>query len=366
MKKTLISASVASILAATSFSSMAQDPTFYGRLDVSVANSSNGYGTMSSNDNGQGGTVLENNASMIGVKGAQNIADNLDIVYKVEVGANGFNNSNPFSARATWIGLKTAAGTAIIGREDSVFKASEGKVDAFGNGNSDIDKLLPGQGRESDVINYYSPKIADLVSVNASYVLTDSLGGGKYAESDNAYAANITFGDKGMKAQPFYAAAAYVDGIEDVKAYRGVVTGKLAGATLGFLYQNSESVKSDVDLKGNTYIASATYPVGNFLLKAQYGQDDSGLGKFATAFGDGNLDASGDKMYDMQKDIEDFDLKYFAIGANYNLASNAYVYAYYTKFDGDFSLKLSNPTTPATNTVDMKDDMFTLGIRYTF
>ncbi|GLP97293.1 porin [Paraferrimonas sedimenticola] len=355
MKKSLLSASVASLLAASSFAAMAEGPTVYGRLDVSVTNSNNGIASMRSEDRGVGGTVLENNASMIGIKGAHNVAKDLDVIYKVEVGANGMtsNASSPFSSRATWIGVQSVAGSAIIGREDSVFKQSEGKIDAFGNGNSDIDRLLPGQGREADVVNYYSPRIANLVTVNGSYVLND--GNAKYA--DRAYALNATIGDKGFKEQKFYVAGAMVDGLEDIKAVRGVAQGKVADLTLGLLYQNSESAMPGVDRKGQTYVASATYAIGDWLLKAQYGQDNSGLGNFAKfAFVDQNK--NNDQREQFLKDMKDFDLKQFSVGAHYNLSSNAFLYGQYTQFDGS--------TTLVDNKINLDDKLVTVGIRYTF
>lgn len=74
MKKSLISASVASVIALTSFGALADGPNFYGRLDLSVTNSDKGYTTQNSKE----GTVLENNFSNLGVKGSEKISDGID------------------------------------------------------------------------------------------------------------------------------------------------------------------------------------------------------------------------------------------------------------------------------------------------
>lgn len=242
MKKTLISASVASVIAMTSFSALAEGPSFYGRLDLSVTNSDNGATTQ----NGKDGTVFENNFSHLGVKGSESLSKNIDVIYQMEFQVeNTTNSGDTFKARNTYLGLKTNAGTVLVGRNDTVFKQSEGGIDLFGNTNADIDRLVGGQTRSGDGIWYYSPKIADLVTLNATYLMEDNYTNDANETSyEDQYALSATIGDKKFKSHNFYVAAAY-NTIGGIDAYRGVAQVKLGNFKLGGLYQNTESQTSD-------------------------------------------------------------------------------------------------------------------------
>ncbi|QLE84163.1 porin [Shewanella sp. Scap07] len=352
MKKTVLSATIISALAATSFTALADGPNFYGRADLAFTNSDLGVATQNQKD----GTIIENNFSWLGVKGTEKINEDLEVIYQMEFGVSNFDNSgNTFAARNTYLGLKTAAGTALVGRNDTVFKSSEGGFDIFGNSNSDIDLLAAGQSRTADGITYYSPKIADLVTLNATYLIEDnhvSFDGEERVDAGNMYALSATLGDKALKAQNYYVAAAYNDGIDDVKAYRGVAQVKLGNVILGGFYQNTEHKDEKYsNLEGDTYFVNAAYVMGNVKLKAMYGSDDSGLGKYVSRYV-GNADGAG------METVTDVDIQQFSIGADYRVSKNTLFYGHYTKYDGDMKL--------AGVTADLSDDIFTLGMRYDF
>lgn len=172
MKKTFISASVASVLALASFGALAEGPSFYGRLELATTYTDTGA-TLQTGTNGvdlgESGTYLENNFSLLGVKGTEKIADGYDVVYQMEFQVeNTSSKGDVFKARNTYLGLKTNAGTVLVGRNDTVFKQSEGGVDIFGNTNADIDRLVSAQTRSADGVWYYSPKIANLVSLSSN------------------------------------------------------------------------------------------------------------------------------------------------------------------------------------------------------
>ncbi|MBO6227675.1 MAG: porin, partial [Shewanella sp.] len=70
MKKTFISASVASVLALASFGALAEGPSFYGRLELALTHTdtaatlqggTNGIDTTNYADENNAGTYLENN-----------------------------------------------------------------------------------------------------------------------------------------------------------------------------------------------------------------------------------------------------------------------------------------------------------------
>ncbi len=345
MKKNLITAAILSCTAMTSFTALADGPNFYGRADLAITNSSEGIATQNQKD----GTVIENNFSWLGVKGSEKISDDVEILYQMEFGVSNFDNSgNTFAARNSFLGIKTVAGTALVGRNDTVFKAAEGGFDLFGNTNSDIDLLVVGQNREADGFSYYSPKIADLVTLNATYLMDDN----HESTSSSMYALSATVGDKALKSHNFYAAAAYQDGISDVEAYRGVVQAKFGNFIVGGLYQNSKSQKAELDhLEGDSYYVNLAYLMGNLKLKAAYGYDDSGLGKYASRFVSGSDTGSLEQM-------SDFEINQFSVGADYRVSPSTLVYGHYTKYDGDMVL---NQTSQSLN-----DDIVTVGLRYDF
>ena len=226
MKKTFISASVASVLALASFGALAEGPSFYGRLELATTytdtgatlqTGTNGVDTKNYADENNGGTYLENNFSLLGVKGTEKIADGFDVIYQMEFqveNTSGF--GDVFKARNTYLGLKTNAGTVLVGRNDTVFKQAEGAVDVFGNTNADIDRLVAAQTRSADGVWYHSPKIADLITFNATYLIDDNEAAtsAEGKDSSNDYALSLTLGDSKFKEQNYYAAVAYNKGIQ--------------------------------------------------------------------------------------------------------------------------------------------------------
>lgn len=342
MKKSLISASVASVIALTSFGALADGPNFYGRLDLSVTNSDKGYTTQNSKE----GTVLENNFSNLGVKGSEKISDGIDVIYQMEFQVENTTQTKDksgddvvFKARNTFLGLKSAAGTVLVGRNDTVFKQSEGGIDLFGNTNADIDRLVGAQTRSADGIWYYSPKIADLITVNATYLVEDN-----QSSDDSQYALSATLGDKKFKAQNYYVAVAYNKGISGIDAYRGVAQVKLGDFKVGGLFQNSESIV-DGSEDNNTYIVNVAYNLNGVNLKAEYGKDEAGFGRY----------------YSKAKGVAgtDINVTNITVGADYRVAKSTLIYGHYAMYEGDHKV--------AGMKVDLEDDnIFTVGVRYDF
>lgn len=348
MKKTLISASVASVLTLASFGALADGPSFYGRLDLAVTNSDQSttlQGGTNGAEVGESGTYLENNFSHVGVKGSESLTSNIDVIYQMEFQVENTSGSGDvFKARNTFLGLKSQAGTVLVGRNDTVFKQSEGGVDIFGNTNADIDRMIAGQTRASDGIWYYSPKIADLVTLNATYLMEDNQtdkAGNRIDE--NQYALSATIGDKKLKAQNYYVAAAY-NTVGGIDAYRGVAQVKLGDFKIGGLFQNTESQTTDQE--GNSYFVNVAYNLNGVNLKAEYGVDEGGFGKY----------------YKNITDVEgtDVNVQQITVGADYKISKSTMVYGHYAMYSGDH--KVADGAK-----VDLEDDnVFTIGMRYNF
>ncbi|MGI2214320.1 porin [Shewanella oncorhynchi] len=360
MKKTFISASVASVLALASFGALAEGPSFYGRLDLAVTNTDSSttlQGSTKGATIGESGTYLENNFSWLGVKGSEKVADGVDIVYQMEFGVDNTTNSgNTFNARNTFLGFKTVAGTVLAGRNDTVFKQAEGNVDVFGNTNADIDRLVSAQagaGRSGDGVWYYSPKIADLVTINATYLFDDNYENitPPTPTSDSMYAVSATLGDKAFKEQNYYLAAAYNKAIGGVDAYRGVAQAKFGDFTVGGLFQHAESIVND-NRDGNSYFVNVVYKLQNGVnLKAEYGKDEAGFGSYFK-------NASGINS-NMSVDLDDVNVNQFTVGADYRLVKSTLLFAHYAHYEGDF-------TQNGVKQDLIEDDVFSVGVRYDF
>ncbi|MCL1160778.1 porin [Shewanella chilikensis] len=353
MKKTLISASVATVLAAASFGALADGPTLYGRLDLAITNSDQGA-TLQTGTNGvevgESGTYIENNFSNLGVKGSEKISDGVDIIYQMEFQVeNTSGTGDTFKARNTYLGAKTNFGTFLAGRNDTVFKQAEGGVDAFGNTNADIDRLVGGQVRSGDGVWYYSPKIADLITLNATYLMEDNYATfdpitGEEIDKDSMYALSATLGDKKLKAQNYYAAIAYNKAIGGIDAYRAVGQVKLGDFKIGGLFQNSESIAANSD-DNNTYFVNVVYNLSGVNLKLQYGYDEAGFGKYYKALGD--------------KAGSDIEVTNITVGADYRVAKSTLIFGHYAHYEGEFK--------DAGAKFDLEDDnVFTVGVRYDF
>ncbi|GGI78375.1 porin [Shewanella gelidii] len=341
MNKTIVSTSVATVLTLASFGALADGPNFYGRLDLTVSNSDNGFTTQNKKD----GTVLENNFSHLGVKGTERITDGATLIYQMEFqveNTTDTGSSDPFKARNTFLGIKAHAGTVLVGRNDTVFKKSEGGVDLFGNSNADIDRMLTGQTRAADGITYYSPKIADMFTINATYLMDDN-----YEDTDeDMYAVSAVFGDKKLKKQGYYAAVAYNKAISGVDAIRGVAQVKLGDFKVGGLYQQTEKT-TDSAIDGSTYFVNVAYNLNGVNLKAEFGKDDAGFGKYYK------------NSVGAPTATSDIDITQFTVGADYKVSKSTMVYGHYAMYEGEHVV--------ADAKVDLEDEnVFTVGVRYNF
>ncbi|GIU10589.1 MULTISPECIES: porin [unclassified Shewanella] len=325
MKTIKLTLLAAAVLASPSV--MADAYKFYGRIDYSVTNSDSGSATHS----GKSGTILENNWSRLGVKGNAALNEDFTVFYQIEVGVNGASegkSNNPFSARPTFLGIKhSTVGQLAAGRMDPVFKMAKGTSDAMDMYSMKHDRLFAGDKRWGDSLEYKTVKWNKL-QFGASYILEDNY----YAEDDvrrdnGNYQVALTYGDKLFKTGDVYLAAAYTDGVEDIKGVRLVAQYKYNNLMLGSMYQSSELVNPNLDnwqqRDGDGFIVSAKYQIDKLTLKAQYGQDDSGTGKIAGRVYD-KLGAAATEVPEVSQ---------WAIGAEYRLSKSTRVHTEIGQFD---------------------------------
>jgi predicted porin len=291
---------LASIIGSATLPAMAASVDIYGRADLSVQSSDQGEGNF---------TELKSNASRLGFKGTHSLNEDLEVVYKAEFEVDMDGDGDVFKARNQYIGLRGMFGEVLLGKNDTMLKQSQGKVDLFSDLNGDIKTLWAGENRLGDSITYKSPKFQSF-QLGLTYITEDEI------EASDAFSMALFYGDKKLKKSTLYASVAYdsevkgksgdgaVKGNFDI--LRATVSTKLAGVTLGLMLQNQEDVANGAEMNG--VMASAKYSIDNLTFK----------GQLQTA------------------DYEDSDSRSgITAGIDYKLAKSTKLYAFYTSFDLD-------------------------------
>ena len=260
MLRTLLATS---ILAAVVAPVHASNLDVYGKVNVSLQSSDEGDGSE---------TELKSNASRLGFKGEQKLDSGLTVVYKYEMQVDVTGDSDKddnISARNQYIGLKGEFGQILLGRNDTVFKKSQGKLDLFNDYEADIKNLWKGDNRLSDSITYYSPKFNG-IQLGVSYILDEE-------EDDAATSISATYGDKALKKGKYYAAIAVDSDVKGYDATRVVFGTKISEVKVAAMYQTQENVETGIDDSG--FLVNAQYQVGKFNFKGQYQtmEDDNAL-----------------------------------------------------------------------------------------
>ncbi|WP_053909716.1 porin [Pseudoalteromonas sp. SW0106-04] len=277
---------------------------FYASADVNIYGKANV--TVQSSDEGEGSfTEIKSNASRLGFKGSEGIADGLDVVYKLEFqvdlsDADSKGDKDNITARNQYVGLKGNFGQIVIGRNDTALKQSQGKVDLFSDLEGDIKNVFKGENRLGDSVTYTSNSLNGF-KVIASYIAEDD------TDADNGYSVALTYGDKGLKKSNVYAAIAADSEVKGYDILRATVGTKVAGIKLGAMYQTQEPAAGGEDSDG--FLVSAAYAIDKTVLKAQYQ----------------TMDFAGN------------DRNAMTAGVDYKFNKSTKLFGFYTKFDDDAS-----------------------------
>lgn len=345
MKRTLsvyISAITAALAASAIQPAVAatpSGPTLYGKINVSVDKFDH-EGAARLIANGAPDEVdqweLNSNASRLGVKGDVALdGTGLTVVYQAEYGIDVDDGDTAFTQRNIFIGLQGDFGRIIAGKHDTPLKLIEGKFDQFNDLRGDIDALVGGHNRASNIVQYFSPKFANgLLSASVGFILPEGKDVDLDGEKDDGLADNISASltaDNGT----LYGALAYsgneaasrsVDGIIRADIIRAVGTAKVGDFELGALLQQSKDVAPGSNRKDDTFILSAGWNIDKYKVKAQYG-----LSKGKVSDEEGTL---------------------AALGLDYALGSKTRVYTYVSTLDLDKA--------------DRRDDTFAVGFDHSF
>ena len=290
------------------------DGKVYGKANLSVVNQD--FGSYDE-------WTLNSNASRLGLKGKTEISDGLEIVYQAEYEIcidSGDCKGQTFKQRNTFVGIKGGFGMVLVGKHDSPTKLAAGKVDLFNDLEGDIKNAFEGENRLSNIIAYTSPTMngftTTLAMIPGEGADVDQDGQDDTGLSDGlSYSVNYT-------KDSIYLAIAGDQDVDKQDLLRFVAQYQIDALKLGVMYQQNEDNLGTKDESG--YFVSAAYKLdNNITLKAQYGTIED--------------DVDGDKEQTL------------SLGADYKLAKNTKVFAFYT-----------NNTDSA---VDSNDDEFSaLGI----
>lgn len=327
MKKQLLALAVGSLIAAPSIALADKGPIVYGKVNVSYENQDNDV---------EDAWKLQSNASRIGVKGDLDLdIDQLKAVYKAEFEISvddGDKSGQVFAQRNIYGGFAhDAMGTLIAGNFDTPLKVSQGKVDQFNDLQGDIKNIMAGENRVSNIVQYSTPKLADMVNLNVAVIPgEDQTPGTDDNGPADSVSSSIVF-DSGV----FYGAVAYDSEIEDelvadptgdtkLNILRATGIARISNFELGALYQLAE--EADGEGEDTSYLVSAAIKLDRFKLKAQYGLTEA--------------------------DLTDEELTLMAVGADYKLAKNSKAFAYFAKVEEDLA--------------DTEDTTFGIGFEHKF
>lgn len=279
--KTLLATTIATtMVASVQADNHEVDPlTVYGRVNVSLQSDEVYTGMYTKEDK----TKVQSNASRVGVKGGLMLSEGLEAFYTIEYQVDtGLNSEDNFKARNQFVGLKGKIGAVAAGRNDTVLKKSEGKVDQFNNLSGDIKHLFAGQKRQAQTVTYMTPGMGNF-KAGVTYVAEAS----EWQSGQDGYSLAAMYGDKHLMKTPVFASVAYDSDVGGYEITRVTAQAKLGSFKLGAMYQQQEvtylagkSVSWDSQ---SGYVVSASYQMNSIVLKGQY-QD---MGEMNSALNNG-------------------------------------------------------------------------------
>ena len=281
------------LLSSLSMSAFAADVEVYGKANLSLQSSDEGEGSF---------TEVKSNASRIGLKGSHDLGDGLTVIYKAEfqVDLDGDSDKgDSITDRNQYVGLAGNFGEVLLGKNDTMLKQSQGKVDLFSDLNGDIKSLWKGENRMADTLSYKSPKFSNF-QVGVTYIAEDAV------DAEDGVSVAVFYGDAKLKKTNLFASVAVDSDVNGYDITRATVQGKVSGVVLGAMIQTQEKVDGSGEMDG--YMLSAKYKMDKVTFKGQYQAAD---------FKDGD-DKSG-----------------ITVGADYALAKSTKLYTFYTTFDMD-------------------------------
>ncbi len=310
MKKNIIAMAVAAAVAAPA-AAMA-DTTLYGKIHTSY--DFWGGDTADGND-----YSLSSNNSRIGIKGKEEISDQLSLIYQWENGVDwgGKDGGLQSETRNTFIGFTGGWGTAIAGKHDTPFKMVGRKYELFHDTVADARGItrLSNYGddwdrRTDNTVAYMTPNLAGF-SATLAYVSDHD----NSLDNDNdAYSISAGYALAGFTIDAAYEKHNIRDmgapGMtSDSDAWRVGAGYSFGGFKVVGLYQKTNDIGFVSGMDTDIWGVGGAYSFGNSTVKAQYYYQD-------------DFDGTSDTDVDM-----------WAVGYDYKLSKQTSVYAVYASMD---------------------------------
>ncbi|WP_372591531.1 porin [Guyparkeria sp.] len=326
MKKNIIAMAVAAAVAAPA--AVMADTTLYGKIHTSI--------------DVWGGDNVDNsdysfasNSSRIGIKGKEDISDNLALIYQWENGLDWGGKAGSGlggETRNTFVGFTGNWGTVIGGRHDTPFKSLGRKYDLFGDTIGDSRAIIRGTSaspttagfdeRLDNVLAYATPDLGGFSAMGA-YV-TNWSGDDASAPTDinneyDAYSLTAGYEIAGFMIDGGYEQHNIDDpnvaGISsEESAYRVGLGYKLGGFKVVGLYQQITDLGFQDDNDVEMWGVGGAYGFGKSTVKAQYYVAD-----------------------DTDNAVEDNGAELWAVGYDYKMSKQTSLYAAYGSMDADLA-----------------------------
>ena len=315
MKKSLIALAVAGAVAAPAAFAATSNVDIYGIFGVAID-------VIDRDNASEDEFKVSSTASRIGFKGSEDLGGGLSAIWQAETGilvddGGAFGASGAGGMRNTFLGLSSKSlGTVRVGRMDTAYKMSTGRLDVFGDTLADYNTIMGSADgsngtfdrRETNSISYESPEMSGLKLM------------GTYGQQNEA-GLNSPDADLWSLAAvyangPLFATIAYETlndfGVSrDVDSWKVGAGYKFGSTTLGVAYENMDDDQANSVFSRDAWYLSARHDMGNIALKGAYGNAD-------------DSDAAGDDGAD-----------FWALGVDYAMSKRTVAYVLYTSLDNE-------------------------------
>ena len=348
MKRKLLAIAVCAAVAAPV--SAIANTELYGRINLSIdhfdGKEAGVPGGVGYDEPTSGTYQLNSNKSYFGMRGGADLTAGLRGFYQLEFGVNvdeGVTGDDLLFTRNSFLGLESGFGSVQAGRFDTPLRAMGAGVDQFRDIRyADFANIVAGEWRADNIIQYTTPKIADMVTIAIATVAAEDQADATDSGNNNnklfdtlSISAMLDLGDfyagvgydknnygiqndNGLYLSNFYSDNIAGSGVSSIDLgqsndiYRVVAGINMDALEVGVLLQQAEDV-NDSDNKNRSYLLSAGFELTDMVkLKAQYGETDF-------------------------RGMADFKARQATVGADYMLGQQTKTYIYTTRqeVDGD-------------------------------
>jgi len=329
----------AALVAGATAATAGDEPTFYGKLHLSIDSMDNGGKKVGAVDNKEDGIFVSSNSSRLGLKGAVDLDGGMKAVYKYEMSTDYSSSGAVNGNRNGYLGLKGGFGQIIAGRHDMPFKTVGRKHDLFGDTIGDTRALTRLKVSGDD----WADRRDNVVMYTNTFGAVDlkiALGQGELDDKANDTGIGINF--KQGPISVMFANETHGKGNLTGSATPKDSTGNVLAGTykMGDMmfaagYLAVDNIGGDKDLSATGYTLAASMKSGMNTFKVQY------TGAEADVKNTSGLKLAGTLL---------------AVGVDHKLGKNTTAYAVYAQIDNDQDIDFGFGDTGHAGTVGQNAD----------